>query len=195
MKLTGQVLFVFMGLSVVSGCVSNSTVNTVNTATISSSQASAKAFSKAKRAVQACSGLPNSKKMFDSFEAIGYRSTLAPDFASRTELPGGKTRVVVPNVRYNDGELIVQAGLDYCYVGLRGMTPAQSYQLALPLVQRYGATTNEENGQGLSARVVQAWRVQDHGTPSVLIAAHKTWPRDRGTWPSEPGSAVTLFAR
>lgn len=175
-----------------SGCVSRPPVDLT---TISKSPVGAKAFAEAKRAIRACAGLPDSKRMFDNFEAIGYRSPHAPDFASKTALPGGKTKVVVPTVWYSNGDLFIQAGIGYCYVGLRGMTPEQSYQLALPLVAKYGATTNKENGQGLSDHVVQAWRVQDIGPPTVLIAAHKTWPSGRGRWPSEPGAAVTLSAR
>lgn len=167
----------------------------VNTNTISNSPAGANAFAEARKAVRACAGLPDAKAMFDRFEAIGYRSPEAPDSASRTNLPSGKTRIVVPAVSHDDGKVIVQAGAGYCYVGLRGMTPQQSFLLAQSLVKRFGATTNAENGQGLSDNVVQAWRVQRNGTPAVLIAAHKTWPWDRGRWPSVPGAAVTLITR
>lgn len=182
----------FLSMALVSGCAR---IPPVNTATISKSPASSVAFAEARKAVRACSALPDVKAMFDRFEAIGYRSPSAPDSASRTDLPGGKTRVVIPVVSHDDGEVIVQAGAGYCYVGLRGMTPQQSFTLAQLWVKRYGATTNAENGDGLSDHNVQAWRVQRNGVPSVLIGAHKTWPWDRGRWPSVPGAAVTLIAR
>lgn len=184
---------VFLSTALISSCAS---IPPVNNATISKSPASTTAFAKAKKAVRACSALPDVKAMFDRFEAIGYRSPAAPDIASISDLPGGKTKVVVPAVYYDDGEVIVQAAAGHCYVGLRDMTPHQSFILAQFLVKRYGATTNAENGSGLSDHVVQAWRVQPEGVPSaVLIGAHKTWPWDRGRWPSVPGAAVTLFAR
>ena len=132
--------------------------------------------------------------MFDSFEALGYRSANAPDTSSRTQLAGGGTRVVIPTVSHDTGEVIVQAGGGYCYVGLRGMTPDQSFRLAQPLVREFGATTNAENDQGLSEHVVQAWQVRNTSVPTVLIAAHRTWPWDRGNWPQVPGAAVTLIA-
>lgn len=185
-------LTLLLGAAVTSGCAQ---IPPVNTATISDSPANTAAFAEARQAVRACAGLPDAKAMFDRFEAIGYRSPLAPDRASRTALPGGQTRVVIPTVSHDDGDVIVQAGDGYCYVGLRSMTPQQSYTLAQILVERFGATTNAENGQGLSDHVVQAWRVESNGTPVVLIAAHKTWPWARGRWPSVPGAAVTLLTR
>lgn len=181
-----------VGTAILAGCAS---IPPANTKSISTSPASSVAFNEAKKAVRACAGLPDATKMFGRFEAIGYRSPLAPDTASRDELPDGTTRVVVPIVSHDTGDVIVQAGIGYCYVGLRGMTPQQSYNLAQVLVTNYGATTNAENGQGLSDHVVQAWRVQRNGTSAVLIAAHKTWPWDRGRWPNEPGAAVTLNTR
>jgi len=178
--------------AMLAGCAS---VPSVNTKTISGVPASSVSFNEAKRAVRACTGLPNASEMFDNFEAIGYRSPLAPDSTSKTKLPNGKTRIVVPLVVHDAGDVIVQAGEGYCYVGLRGMTPQQSFNLAQILVEKFGATTNAENGQGLSDHAVQAWRVQGSGTPSVLIAAHKTWPWDRGSWPNEEGAAITLVTR
>jgi len=179
-------------LMLFSSCAS---IPPVNTNTISNSPAGSKAFAEARKAVRACAGLPDAKAMFDRFEAIGYRSAKAPDAKSRTDLPNGGKIVVIPLVSHDDGEVIVEAGAGYCYVGLRGMTPQQSFLLAQSLAKRFEATTNAENGQGLSDHVVQAWQVQRNGTPTVLIAAHKTWPWDRGVWPSEPGAAVTLSTR
>lgn len=96
-------------------------------------------------------------------------------------------------LQHDTGEVIIRATSRYCHVGLRSMTPQQSYNLALPLVKKFKAKTNAEHGDGLSDHVVQAWRVQSVGPPSVTIAAHKTWPANTGGWPDVPGAAVTLY--
>lgn len=171
------------------GCAS---VPPVNTATVSASAASANAFAQAQRAAQVCSRLPNASAMLDGFEAMGFRSASAPDSVVRQQVANGGQRVVVPNVRFDNGDVIVQAGMTYCYVGLRNMTPTQSLQLGQMLANRYGALTNAELDQGLSDQVVQAWQVRNSSVPKVLIASHKTWPWDRGRWPNTAGAAVTL---
>ncbi len=187
-----RLITLVLGCALFSGCVG---IPEVNTNTISTTPASSMTMNIARKAVRACAELPNSTAMFDRFEATGFRSPNAPDFASRTKAAGGEVRVVIPLVSFDDGNVIVQAGIGYCYVGVRGMTPQQSFELAQPLVSRYKAITNAEHGDGLSDHVVQAWRVQPKGVPRVLIAAHKTWPWSRGKWPSVPGAAVTLIAR
>lgn len=174
------------------GLIECATIPPVNKATMSGSAAPANAFAQAQRAVQVCSRLPNASAMFDGFEAMGFRSTSAPDRVSRQQIANGGERVVIPNVRFDNGQVIVQAGLDYCHVGLRNMTPSQSLRLGEMLAGRYGARTNAELGQGLSDHVVQAWQVRNSSVPKVLIASLKTWPWDRGQWPKTPGAAVTL---
>lgn len=167
----------------------------LNTSTISTTPASSSNINTVRKAVNACAGLPDAPKMFGRFEAAGFRPPNSPKVASTTELANGGTRVVVPVVAYDDDDVIVQAGDGYCFVGLRGMTPQQSYQLAQILVKEFNATTNAANGQGLSHHVVQAWQVQENGRAKVLIAAHKTWPWDQGRWPDVPGAAVTITTR
>lgn len=179
-------------LVVVSGCGG---IPAVNTETISTVPASPAAFNEAKEAVRACAALPDETELFDRFEAIGYWAPPASDVAPPTQSTDGKTWVLGRVVSHDTGDVIVQASRGYCYVGLRGMTPQQSYELAQILVTKFHATTNAENGDGLSDHVVQAWQVQQKGTANVLIAAHKTWPWDRGRWPSGPGAAVTLMTR
>lgn len=71
-------------------------------------------------------------------------------------------------------------------VGVEGMTPEQSYQLALPLVAYFEATSNTELGQGLTPNAVEAWRAAGATTP-VFIAAYKTWDVL-----GVPGAAVRL---
>lgn len=168
----------------------------VSTSTISTSPASAQAFSQAQRALRVCAALPDSKRMFDGFEALGYREAGGPDVSSVTKLPGGGRSVVVPLVYHNDGQLIVQAAEGYCFVGLRGMTPEQSYRLAQMLVRKYDLATNAELGQGVSSHVVEAWQAKTRPSSRILVAAHKTWPWDRGHWPKDQkGAAVTLYHR
>ncbi len=125
--------------------------------------------------------------MFAAFAAMGYASG-----ETRATQRNGNTLTSGRVVSYNDGGVIVQVSEQRCYIGVLSMTPEQSLQLAQPWVREYRAITNAEFGDGLSPHVVQAWRVQPGPVPTVLIAAHKTWPWDRGTWPDEPGAAVTL---
>ncbi len=172
------------------GCAS---IPPVNTSTISTTPASSAAFAEAKRAARACTGLPDEQEMLRRFRALGYRTPAGPDTDSNEGSANENAFILGPLVQHDDGSVIVQAGTGYCYVGLRSMTPEQSRQLAQILVSKYGATTNAENGQGLSDHAVQAWRVQNGGVPKVLIAANKTWPWDRGLWPDVPGAAVTLM--
>lgn len=61
-----------------------------------------------------------------------------------------------------------------CIIGLKGMTPEQSYELALPWVEQYGAVSNSERGQNLSKRAVQAWAARVDNR-QIYIAAYKTW--------------------
>lgn len=61
-----------------------------------------------------------------------------------------------------------------CVVGLEGMTPEQSFQLALPWVEKFGALTNAERGQGLANNAVQAWASSNEDR-LINIAAYRTF--------------------
>ncbi|MCK0119465.1 hypothetical protein MWU61_02860 [Loktanella sp. F6476L] len=75
-------------------------------------------------------------------------------------------------------EVVVQlgevGGKSGCIVGLKGMSPRQSHDLALPWVRHFDGVSNEDRGQGLTHNAIQAWR--GVGTQfQVFIAAYKTW--------------------
>lgn len=61
-----------------------------------------------------------------------------------------------------------------CIVGLEGMTPQQSFQLAEPRARKFDAQTNAERGQGLVSNAVQAWASIGESR-GVYVAAYKTW--------------------
>ena len=61
-----------------------------------------------------------------------------------------------------------------CIVGLEGMTPQQSFELAKPWVKTFGVRTNAERGQGLAKNAVEAWGTIEENR-IVYIAAFKTW--------------------
>jgi hypothetical protein len=86
-----------------------------------------------------------------------------------------------------DSDVVVQIGKNGigsgCLIVLKGMSPQQSHNLALPWVRHYNAVSNEELGQGLTPNAIQAWRSQGN----VFIAAYKTWDILEA-----PGAAVWL---
>lgn len=77
-----------------------------------------------------------------------------------------------------ESEVVVQlgenGGKSGCVVGLKGMSPRQSYDLALPWVRHFDGVSNEDRGQGLTPNAIQTWR--GVGTQfQVFISAYKTW--------------------
>lgn len=170
---------------IVAGCGG---IPPLNSATISNTPASASEMANARRAVETCKQLPNGHAMQTAFESQGFVfSTFVLD--PRT----GDTLDTAPFFSSGDGSLVLQVSTRGCAVGLRGMTPQQSFELAQIWARHYDLATNSELGQGLSDHVVQAWQAKSYPSSSTLVAAHKTWPWDRGQWPKdEPGAAVTL---
>ena len=77
-------------------------------------------------------------------------------------------------------------GVSGCIVGLKGMSPEQSFDLARIWVREFGAVSNTELGQGLTPNAIEAWRVSVDGFP-IFIAAYKTWDLLE-----EAGAAVML---
>lgn len=175
-------LCVLLALSV-AGCGG---IPEVNTKTISTSPASPEHFAKAKKAVRNCTAYPNSGAVLAAFERQGHTAGRA-----RMILKDGTELVSNPTITHDDGDLIISVSSRHCYVGLRGMTPKQSFELAKIWATQYRSSTNAELGQGLSDHVVQAWRTR-YPNKTLYVAAHKTWPWDRGRWPNTPGAAVTL---
>ena len=89
-----------------------------------------------------------------------------------------------------ESDVVAQLGKDGaksgCTVGLKGMSPQQAYELALPLVAHFGAVSNTDLGQGLTPNAIQAWRSRGPDYP-VFIAAFKTWDILEA-----PGAAIWL---
>ena len=77
-------------------------------------------------------------------------------------------------------------GTSGCKIGAKGMSPQQSYELALPWVALINGVSNEDLGQGLTPNAIQAWRGYRNGF-QTFVAAYKTWDILE-----EPGAAVWL---
>ena len=75
-----------------------------------------------------------------------------------------------------------------CIVGLKGMSPQQSYELALGWAEHFDAPTNAELGQGLAKNAIEVWNLYGD-RHLVRIAAYKTWEVL-----GEPGAAARLVA-
>lgn len=151
---------------------------------------------------------------FGAGETEMAKAREAVDVCMRTALPGAwDTReTMIRNAGYVDAtfanpdrdiddlkgmvlihpstETVVHLGADGgrggCIVGLKGMSPQQSYELALPLVEHFDAVSNTELGQGLTPNAIEARRFWGPGYP-IFIAAYKTWDILE-----EPGAAVRL---
>lgn len=169
-------------MSLAVGCAS---VPAVNTATISTTPASASSMAMAKRVVEHCAKLPDTEAMLKGLESMGYKRG-----QSGYVLRNGQSNLS-PVVSSTTGPVRFNAGAAGCTIGVNSMTPDQSFALVQPWVRKYNAKTNAELGQGLSPQVVQAWR--DNGPNSdVYISAFKTWGYDTGMTSTVPGAAVKL---
>ncbi|MCV6591965.1 MAG: hypothetical protein OIF48_03365 [Silicimonas sp.] len=179
----------------------------VDTTLISQNPADAQDFSIAKRAVNACKDLRRDK-VRASFLRAGFKVSEKTESLSRNRtlkrliIQAPSDRV---SVFYHGGS---------CWVGLEGMTPAQSRELASIWVRAHDAKPNSAFGDGLSDHVSGAWRhffVEPPRFPDkaayrhrIYIAAYKTWPYgpydpqnqygfDIGEiFPAVPGAAVEL---
>lgn len=145
----------------------------VNTDMISTTPVSALEFSEAQKAAQVCGRhAPNWSTVENELAAIGYFET------TDERLSGVQRdqRAVILESPTSDVLVLLgsRGGEGACIVGMDGMTPAQSYELALPWVREFDAQTNEERGQGLANNAIQAWgRLEEDRI--VYIAAYKTW--------------------
>ncbi|CUH52944.1 THUMP domain-containing protein [Shimia marina] len=170
---------------------------------ISDTPADAASFALAQRAVRACSDLHSPDAVQRKLTQAGFQ-VVAKGTASR-----GRERfdVVAP-----DADVIVHFNASNCFVGLVGMTPEQSYELAQIWVKAHQAKPNSAYGDGLSDHVVGAWRrffeepAAQGKAPyqhRIYIAAFKTWPYGpydpSGSlgyaiepFPKKPGAAVEL---
>lgn len=150
---------------------------------ISATPASSQQFSEAKSAAAVCGRhAPNWVAASAELKADGYVETKDPRLAS-------VRRAVI--LEKSGTDVIVLLGSEgkerACIVGLEGMTPQQSFELAQPWVQKFDAQTNAERGQGLAKDAVQAWgKIEENR--NIFIAAFKTWDVLEG-----PGAAARLF--
>ncbi len=164
----------------------------VDSSTISGSPASAKYFTKAQKAVEMCSRLPDREAAIAGFRSLGY-NTSHWEFTTRS----GKKSTSGISLQEHDDQLFIYLSETSCIVGLKNMTPQQSYQLAQPWVRKYRAIANEKLGQGLSDHAVQAWQTKPANGVRVLISAGKTWHWDSNSIPEtfrkSPGASVRLI--
>lgn len=145
----------------------------VNEKLVSKTPVSSQQFLAAKNAAATCSRhAPNWGAVESAFKGIGYKETTDVRLKA---IQSAKKSVIL---EAGDSDVVVlvgsRGGEGACIVGMRGMTPQQSYELALPWVKKYRAQTNKERGQGLANNAVQAWGVLEENR-IVYIAAYKTW--------------------
>lgn len=178
-------LILLFGVAVaLTGC---SGVPPVNTSTISETPANAQRYAAARQAVNICSKLPDTEAVMRGFEALGYqRSRL--EFTTN----GGK-KLISESINSQSKDLKIIASSEGCTIGLEGMTPDQSYRLALPWVRKFGLVTNESLGQGVSPHVVQAWQFPTFPNSQILVSAGKTWHWDGAVSSNVPGASVRLI--
>ena len=145
----------------------------VNESLISTSPAGAQQFAAAKNAAANCArNAPDWAAVEIALKRAGYSETSD----DRLRAIQRDQKAVILEAPDTDVIVLVgSAGREgACIVGLKDMTPQQSYELALPWAKKYGALTNEERGQGLADDAIQAWgSLEDDRI--VYIAAFKTW--------------------
>lgn len=165
----------------VSGCDPS-----VDESLLSKEPASSDQFAAAQDAAAVCSRTaPNWNATEVAFKQLGFAETQDP----RLQAIQKAQKAVILQKPSTDLVILVgsRGGEGACIVGLIGMTPQQSFQLAQPWVQKYGALTNEERGQGLAKNAIQAWGVLEEDR-IVYLAAFKTWDVL-----GVPGSAAQLL--
>lgn len=169
-----------IAIALLSGCAPQ-----VDETLISYFDAPEQNMSEARRAVDLClktSGSWNLREQL--FRQARYLDATFED----PERDIDKLRAVV--LIQPETDVVVQLGADGgksgCIVGLKGMTPQQSYELAQPLVAHFGAISNTALGQGLTPNAIEAWRASGTYAP-IFIAAYKTW-----NVLEAPGAAVRL---
>ncbi|WP_299722115.1 hypothetical protein [uncultured Tateyamaria sp.] len=142
-------------------------------------------LSVAEQAVDICGRtFPNVNRALDGMLGAGFEET-----EERYEDGGKELDDASRQVRVQLGEQRADRGRKsyVCLISVIGMTPEQGFALVQPWVQRYGAITNAEAGQGLSPRAVQAWQSM---TPAriAFISASKANETFR-----EAGASVRLI--
>lgn len=179
-----KLIGLFSVVMALAGCLG---IPPVNTATISENPASAQRYAAARQAVKICSRLPDTEAVMRGFEALGYKR-------SRLEFTTNDGRTIVSeSINSQNTDLKIIASSQGCTIGLEGMTPDQSFQLAQPWVRKFGLVTNESLGQGLSPHVVQAWQFPRFAHSEILVSAGRTWHIGSGLSSNVPGASVRLI--
>lgn len=152
---------------------------------ISKTPASAQQFAEAKKAAATCGvHAPNWKALEAAYLSMGYSETQDKKRISVQKSQG----VVILEKAGTDMVIMVgsRGGEGMCIVGLKNMTPQQSYELAQPWVKKFGLLTNAERGQGLSDLMVQVWGKTEERRV-IYVGARKTFDVL-----DAPGSAASL---
>ncbi|MEM9395115.1 MAG: hypothetical protein AAGA38_14745 [Pseudomonadota bacterium] len=174
---------------------------------ISTVPANSQSYAVAERAVRACIGVGLPGGIKRQFQRAGFDVGVQPIKARNGRLIE-RTMVTAPD----EAVTILILG-DTCYVGLEGMTPDQSAQLAKIWARAYGEDADKPVNQDLSDPLSVSWfksfaepaRMPDKAAFShqIYIAAYKTWPNGRYDpqrtvgydildFPQKPGAAVML---
>ncbi len=169
------------GVLLLAGCDAS-----VDQKLVSATPASPQQFAAARNAAAVCAQhAPNWQAIEATLRSRGYVDPTDAGLRSALERQDAKV------LQTPDANLLVLLGSrpdqGACIVGLKGMTPQQSFALALPWVKQHGAETNEARGQGLADNAVQAWRATNEDQ-IIYIAAYKTWEVLRA-----PGAAARLL--
>ena len=145
----------------------------VNDTLVSQAPAPAQNFAEARKAAAVCARhAPNWGSAETSLKAAGFAETKDRRLKA---VARAQNAVILENPAADAVVLIGSRGSEgACIVGLRGMTPQQSYKLAEPWARKFGARTNAERGQGLAQNAEQAWGTIEENR-IVYIAAYKTW--------------------
>lgn len=143
-------------------------------------------FSEAQNAAAICGrNAPNWDATETAVKANGYSETTDSRLVSIQRQQGA----VILESANSDVLVLIgsRGGEGACIVGAEGMTPQQSYELALPWVRQFDSQTNADRGQGLAQNAVQAWGTLEEDR-IVYIAAYKTWDLL-----DAPGASARMF--
>ncbi len=180
-----------------SACVSSQ----FDEAMISEIPADASSLAIAQQAVKACASLPDEDGVSRSFKQAGFQVSKQPVALSN----GRETERMLVKAPNENVSVLVHG--NNCYVGVVGMTPGQSVELAQHWVSKFKAHSNSAHGDGSAEQVAGAWRKFENKVGlehTVFIAAYKSWPTGpydpqrnvafsvSDLFPNVPGAAVKL---
>ena len=159
----------------------------VDTSLISRTPAPAAAVERAETALAICArNLQDYAETVRLIAAAGFAETRSSILAE----PQSRFRFrSFASARHGVEITIVQQDREnLCLVGVDDLTPAQSFDLAAPVAEMFGAVTNAERDNGLANNAVEAWALFGPDR-NLYIAAYKTWAPL-----GQPGAAVRLIS-